>query len=1032
MNSQMPPGKWARDSHGTDKQMRRRHSSSLSFGSSNTNSPDSGGSSHRNSFVQFYEEDQFAFSSYGPSCDNREANDKLFGKEASLSLADVDLQATPCGAEDQHGATTSGSTSSLLGAFPGTQPAFGVPNQGRPITKHSDPEPDTDLMVARPLLSTSNLIVGVSEEQMRGGSPFACTSPTTLAIAEANSESCNLTLPDSSCKSAQLGLFQPESGEYSPYTSAERIHNVSNKVDNLHSHGVSTPADQREATKPWSSVQAGEFSTTASRNFTNYSQDFSVPPPTSVATQFSIPPPISIPLPCQVQQESRSTFLTFLQAIINCQQCNNTHRWPHSLHCLHVFCFPCLTAKFDSVDQSIICPQCQLKTPLKDGPCSLKMDGSTTRLMIQHEISPFKCTACIRGHEAVICCTTCMAYLCSVCEDGHKNIKCFLNHSLTPITKLRETVDGRYTHFCNLHPSEQMTNYCCACAHMICVKCLPNHTHPEHTNCIPSLAEAYTVVAGGLHKNCEDSVIKRDDMNDIVKKAPLTEHQLQQWRRNAYKGLLEYKQYCHSVIDQNYSTGIKLVGLIWSALEEESQHVISNAQKASNEMKTFNEVCRRTFSYNAPEDTLDSLSVMENAYKTAVVNCSKVTEDYKHVQGSVTFNPDFRETEDMLNKNFTKFLYANKEPVSCARLLKEADESHSFLFHKTPNSNTNCSSQNWLVTPDTMPISTWNSMTGSKKQHGTFVKEQNHSRTKISFIHMFGENGRGEYAFTEPSGQAYFKNGSYVICDTNNHRLVHYSPKHEFIRTIGQCDNHSKEKTCVHQNGYLCYPYRVAICPKTQNIVVAERQPSPVIQIFEMNGSFQRCFGGSRLKHPRGLTVDEEGIIIVVECKIMMLVMFDQNGNHIDSHSIRTNVLGPKLEEFPTAVAAREGKIFISDNLCHCVNVFNYKAEHLGKIGSDLITNYPIGVSINHLNQVVVTNNYNTFNITVFDMDGKVLHLFESDTKLSQCYSTAVHPTSLDLIVGTKDCKVYFFNYDPNRPRLLPRPASHQSVFVRR
>lgn len=47
--------------------------------------------------------------------------------------------------------------------------------------------------------------------------------------------------------------------------------------------------------------------------------------------------------------------------------------------------------------------------------------------------------------------------------------------------------------------------------------------------------------------------------------------------------------------------------------------------------------------------------------------------------------------------------------------------------------------------------------------------------------------------------------------------------------------------------------------------------------------------------------------------------------------------------------------------------VFSYEGQFLRQIGGEGITNYPIGVGINSLDQVVVADNHNNFNLTVFD-----------------------------------------------------------------
>ena len=92
----------------------------------------------------------------------------------------------------------------------------------------------------------------------------------------------------------------------------------------------------------------------------------------------------------------------------------------------------------------------------------------------------------------------------------------------------------------------------------------------------------------------------------------------------------------------------------------------------------------------------------------------------------------------------------------------------------------------------------------------------------------------------------------------------------------------------------MLYPNRVAVVASNGDIVVTERSPthqvdqclscdilmlSTQVQIFNKYGQFMRKFGADVLQHPRGVAVDPWGRIVVVECKVMRVVIFDMVGN---------------------------------------------------------------------------------------------------------------------------------------------------------
>ena len=63
---------------------------------------------------------------------------------------------------------------------------------------------------------------------------------------------------------------------------------------------------------------------------------------------------------------------------------------------------------------------------------------------------------------------------------------------------------------------------------------------------------------------------------------------------------------------------------------------------------------------------------------------------------------------------------------------------------------------------------------------------------------------------------------------------------------------------------------------KTGDIVVMERFPTLQVQIFTKFRQFIRKFGADILQHPRGVTTDNCGRIIEVECKVKV---FNYQGN---------------------------------------------------------------------------------------------------------------------------------------------------------
>lgn len=103
-------------------------------------------------------------------------------------------------------------------------------------------------------------------------------------------------------------------------------------------------------------------------------------------------------------------------------------------------------------------------------------------------------------------------------------------------------------------------------------------------------------------------------------------------------------------------------------------------------------------------------------------------------------------------------------------------------------------------------------------------------------------------------------------------------------------------------------------------------------------------------------------------------------------------------------------EIFISDNRAHCVKVFNYEGQYLRQIGGEGITNYPIGVGINSNGEILIADNHNNFNLTIFTQDGQLISALESKVKHAQCFDVALMDDG-SVVLASKDYRLYIYRY---------------------
>nr|CAG4643755.1 EOG090X01W2 [Lepidurus arcticus] len=277
-----------------------------------------------------------------------------------------------------------------------------------------------------------------------------------------------------------------------------------------------------------------------------------------------------------------------------------------------------------------------------------------------------------------------------------------------------------------------------------------------------------------------------------------------------------------------------------------------------------------------------------------------------------------------------------------------------------------------------------------------FPPKSHVKRQKMIYHCKFGEFGVMEGQFTEPSGVAVNAQNDIIVADTNNHRIQIFDKEGRFKFQFGECGK---------RDGQLLYPNRVAVVRNSGDIIVTERSPTHQIQIYNQYGQFVRKFGANVLQHPRGITVDNKGRIIVVECKVMRVLIFDQMGNVLQKFGCSKHL------EFPNGVVVNDKQeIFISDNRAHCVKVFNYEGVYLRQIGGEGITNYPIGVGINAAGEILIADNHNNFNLTIFTQDGNLVSALESKVKHAQCFDVALMDDG-SVVLASKDYRLYVYRY---------------------
>ena len=184
------------------------------------------------------------------------------------------------------------------------------------------------------------------------------------------------------------------------------------------------------------------------------------------------------------------------------------------------------------------------------------------------------------------------------------------------------------------------------------------------------------------------------------------------------------------------------------------------------------------------------------------------------------------------------------------------------------------------------------------------------NRLQLRYIAKIGQFGEADGQFTEPSGIATNQHNQLVVADTNSHRIQIFNNHGAFLWRFGECGKRA---------GQVLYPNRIAIGPEGE-YVFTERAPQCLVQVFDQNGTFIRRFGSGDLRHPRGLCIDPEGHVLVLECQVMSVTIYDMRGTRLRRFTFEGI-------RFPSSICVNDQQeIFIADNIQHYVYVsYNVK-----------------------------------------------------------------------------------------------------------
>lgn len=652
---------------------------------------------------------------------------------------------------------------------------------------------------------------------------------------------------------------------------------------------------------------------------------------------------------------------------------------------------------------TIICPKCKLNV---DFNCS-----SSSMLVKDH-------ICCKSEKDSLSYCFNCATDLCDICLMEHQYMKHFENHNVLNLGKENASDTSSVSAdalVCCLHKSEILRYYCKTCRTLICEQCAAtDHPKEQHD---------YDYVEQDLKLKLKQEFTKKTEakVNQLKVMEKLVENQCTQIQEQYNKIQADIKAaYCffYSVIEDRKDQLLKELEHLYtkkmlpltlvgnqisealqimempSAVDVDHSLMLSDVPKVNSILEKLQANDVSELVKNITTQSMDlEFSSNYQAIKTGVHDMFGFIHSKTH--GSP--GKYFAASKELVGSNFCGLkLEYNVKP--------EIGEMNSFGLNFdvkgckkiAGRSDLNLSGVTSFNTPVMPAIDSLTSDLKSVFSLDT-INKSCIKREKMIYYSKIGEFGTAEGQFAEPSGVAVNSRNEILVADTNNHRIQVFDENGKFRFKFGDVGR---------ADGQFFFPNRVAVAPKSGDIIITERNPTHQVQIYNQYGQFVRKFGADVLQHPRGITVDHEDRIIIVECKVMKVVIFNMFGKVVKKFGCS------KYVEFPNGVAVNEKEeIFISDNRAHCVKVFNYEGVYLRQIGGEGLTNYPISVCINKRGEILIADNHSSFNITVFTQDGQLIKGLESKAKHVQCFDTAILDQG-SIVLASKDFRLYLYRYN--------------------
>ncbi|XP_033728063.1 tripartite motif-containing protein 3-like [Pecten maximus] len=507
-----------------------------------------------------------------------------------------------------------------------------------------------------------------------------------------------------------------------------------------------------------------------------------------------------------------------------------------------------------------------------------------------------------KSTPATALCLDCHDHICDSCSDAHRRTKVTRSHQVAPYKQIKM---GMYDHDIRAHQLPLCINHTQENVTLFCDKC-------EEVVCSQCMSSGHKG-----HSTCS-----------VESAVPRYKLAMQGLIRGLVKQIPSISKYC------------KFLASISTSVEEAKLKLFSDLENQANTLHTMidehkNQTMERVASTCAQEICLleDKISGLERAQLSLGDNANYLECLLVHGQGE-----ELLSLHHLVTHRLTQLTHLELDGINSKLRLN---------FTPTCPTKAAVSTMFGSLSLGHVPLNSDETVSMATNLSSTLLPSvKNTPPTTLTFSTKCDDDIKDVW----PTGVAITKDNSIVIADRDNKNIKIFSSNGE-----------RKLVFCGEGEGKIGTPFDLTVLTNS-NIAVTDRECEDV-KVFTQTGKYVFSIKG-HFRNPRGITTNNKGQIIVVDCQKLQLTVHDpKDGSLLNTITARnkdgTNAL---VDPFYVSVNSL-GNILVTDTAAPNIKVFSPQGAYLSQQGTygtrDNQTLQPYGVCCDRYGYLFVADNNN-------------------------------------------------------------------------